>query len=344
MKKCNPFRAAGARASWLATALLAVAAAHAEQPRIMVLTSDPQYPWTPATDAGEHSDKADKALAESLIREQYRSIDAFRRQYPGQSIPVIVNGDITSQSKRSEQQKISELFATLGNELYYGLGNHDYQNNLTNAVCNLLYCAMEALDNLAHHVHSHRTRSNVLGFDMLATPYPSGGIRKEGSWSYAFTADGWDRVIQFQLNNFPEYSASMDWGFGSYSYHYRVTSSVPWLEEHLPEYSDPRVSDLVLVHTHQPDTLRTSWSGKSNDLQKLLKRHKVAAIFAGHLHERMGRYDRGGADDIPVFLSGSASQRTYLIVEHWPESKQLKVYGVRDNTPAHRELIGQIDL
>lgn len=341
MKKCNPFRAAGARASWLATALLAVAAAHAEQPRIMVVTSDPQYPWTPATDAGEHSDKADKALAESLIREQYRSIDAFRRQYPGQSIPVIVNGDITSQSKRSEQQKISELFATLGSGLYYGLGNHDYQNNLTNAVCKLLYCAMEALDNLSHHVHSHRIRSNVLGFDMLATPYASGGILKQGSWSYAFKADGWDRVIQLQLNNFPEYSASMDWGFGPYSYHYRVTSSVPWLQTHLPDYSNPRVSDLILVHTHQPGKLRTS---SSNDLQRLLKRHKVAAIFAGHLHERMGRYDRGGPDDIPVFLSGSASQRTYLIVEHWPDSKQLKVYGVRENAPANRELIGQIDL
>lgn len=328
----------------VAIGLCLVGAASAETPRIMVVTSDPQYPWTPATDAGEHSDKADKALSEALIREQYESIAAFRRSYPGQHIPVIVNGDLTSQAGLKEQEKIHDLLGLLGDEVYYGLGNHDYENNLDNAVCKVVtHCAIDALDNLAQHVHRHRQRGHVTDFDYQAL---GGGLfrglQKQGSWSYAFTPEGWEQVLNLQLNNAPNYAATIQWGFGSSSYHYNVTPSTPWLARKLPRWSTPGGYDFLLVHVHKPDDLRTGFRGPS-PFQTMLTTHRVAAVFAGHYHEDMGYYG-GSFGGPPVFLSGSASQRTYLIVEHWPQSRKLRVYGVRDNDPAKRELIREIDV
>ncbi|MDQ7997598.1 MAG: metallophosphoesterase [Luteibacter sp.] len=318
--------------------------AYAETPRIMVITSDPQYPWTPATDDGEHSDLADKTLAEALIREQYESIAAFRRNYPGQHIPVIVNGDLTSQAAPSEQEKIHDLLGLLGDEVYYGLGNHDYQNNLTNFVCSALtHCAIDALDNLAQHVRRHRQNGRVTDFDYAA--FAGGlftGLRKEGSWSYAFTPDGWEQVLNLQLSNSPGYAATINWGAGPAGYRYEVTPSTPWLTRHLPRWSTPGAYDFLLVHVHKPDEFSTGFRAPT-PLQAMLATHRVAAVFAGHYHGRMGYYS-GGFGAPPVFLSGSASQRTYLIVEHWPESKKLKVYGVRENDPARRELIREIDV
>ena len=54
----------------------------------------------------------------------------------------------------------------------------------------------------------------------------------------------------------------------------------------------------------------------------------------------MGRY--GSLGNVPIFLSGSASQRTYLIVEHDTDAEVLRVYGVRENKPEQKQLIDTV--
>jgi len=319
----------------LAAILLAasITHAHAETPARMVVTSDPQYPWTDETDRGGDTDQA---LAEALVREQYESIVRFRAAYPLQTIPVIVNGDLTSHGFVWEHQKMDELLRILGDNVYLGLGNHDYENNLRNNVpCKVLTCAMESLDLLSAHVRGHQQKNRILGMDQRTYGWGH-AVGKSGSWAYGFLADGWRRTVNIQLNNSPTFTADIF----SARYEYHVTSSVPWLEQKLAEWDQPLAADFVLLHTHKP----YAWTnGPSDALRALMGKHRVKAVFAGHFHRDMGvEYARDQWGDVPVFISGSASQRTYLIVEHWPESRLLKVYGVRNNDWQHMQLLKEI--
>lgn len=322
----------------LAATLLATgfATAHAETPAIMVVTSDPQYPWTDETDRGGDTDNA---RAEALVREQYQSIVRFREAHPFQRIPVVVNGDLTSHGFVWEHQKMDELLRILGDNVYLGLGNHDYQNNLSNNVpCRILTCAMESLDLLSTHVRGHQMKNRVLGVDQRTYDAGGGAIGKQGSWAYGFIADGWNRVVNVQLNNAPTYSADIY----SARYEYHVTPSVPWLAEKLPAWDQPSTADFVLLHAHKP----SYWTNPpSAELVELIGKHRVKAVFAGHFHRDMGvDFFPSFWGLVPVFNSGSASQRTYLIVEHWPESRLLKVYGVRNNDWQSKELLKEVEV
>jgi Calcineurin-like phosphoesterase. len=327
----------------LAAALLAACSlpAYAETPEIMVVTSDPQYPWSAEADRGGHTDDA---VAEALVREQYESIASFRRAHPLQRIPVIINGDLTSNGVIFQHQKIQELFGILGQHYYFGLGNHDYENNLNdgNKACLLAYCATDSLNILSRHVTG--MGDAVVDFD-LRSRAESGKVIKEGSWSYAFKAVGWKHSVNLQVNNSPDYAVDLSTfsGFLQPTL-YRITPSVDWLLE-TSRKAIERGARFTFIHSHKPNAWYTSWSDPSSSLAARAARAGAKAIFAGHYHEDMGvqRVMTGMGGSIPLFISGSASQRTYLIVEHWPESRKIKVYGVRNNDPSTRELLEEID-
>ncbi|MRB85060.1 hypothetical protein GH851_31620, partial [Bacillus thuringiensis] len=61
----------------------------------LIITSDPQYPWTPAMDDGnsKESENEKKRVSENLIREQYNNINSYVSSHG--VAPVIINGDIT---------------------------------------------------------------------------------------------------------------------------------------------------------------------------------------------------------------------------------------------------------
>jgi predicted phosphodiesterase len=330
-----------------ATLLAACAgAAHAEIPQIMVVTSDPQYPWTEVTDQGGPTDNV---RAEALVREQYESIVALRRAHPGQRIPVIINGDLTSHGQFFEHQKINELFAILGDNFYYGLGNHDYENNLrNNHACAFAYCATDSLDNLARHVTGLGDR--VHAFDLRTRAEPgglAGRLVKEGSWSYAFKADGWPDTLQLQLNNSPDYAADLSTFSGFlHPVRYNVTASADWLVAQSRNALQRGEARFTLAHVHKPEGWRGPWSQPEASLAAKAAAAGVKAIFSGHYHMDMGvKYvPISPGDTLPLFNSGSASQRTYLVVEHWPEARRVKVYGVRNNDPSQKELLAAFDV
>jgi len=328
----------------LASVLLATAAltAFAETPEIMVVTSDPQYPWTDVTDEGGPTDNA---VAEALVREQYESIAAFRKAHPQQRIPVIINGDITSHGFFFEHQKINELFGILGDNFYYGLGNHDYENNLrNNKVCEFAYCATDSLDNLTKHVIGHGDR--VRAFD-LRSRGENGRVIKEGSWSYAFKADGWRSTLQLQLNNSPTYEADLSTYAGVLQpVNYRVTPSTEWLLDQSRSALASGDATFTFAHAHKPDHWSGLWGAYEQGLAAKASAVGIRAIFAGHYHKDMGvQYVQiGPRDHLPLFTSGSASQRTYLVVEHWPESKKVKVFGVRNNDPSAMTLLDEFEV
>ncbi|NID04116.1 phosphoesterase [Luteibacter jiangsuensis] len=338
-----PGRVAAALALAFATA--AFAPASQADIRTMIVTSDPQYPWTPSSDTDEAESEADRdERSRALIEEQYRSIAAYRAARPGQDIPVFINGDITAYGHGWQRSVMAELLQILGDNVHIGLGNHDYANNIRASDGGGCYnngCARDSIDGLVQHVTRKREK---VAFDFATQPGVFGDDY-EGSLAYAVRAPGMDRVLNVQLNNYPSYEVTFDSYAALRKSRYRITSSVPWLENLLktnltvPPYGKPsdRPFDFAIVHMHNADA-----DGANFEFASMVASNDVAAIFAGHLHAWAGQYgDIGG---VPVFLSGSASRRTYLIVEHDTDASELRVYRVSDNDPDRKTLAGRVHI
>jgi calcineurin-like phosphoesterase family protein len=307
----------------------------------MIVTSDPQYPWTERTDRSiPESDEERDRRSEALITEQYNSIAAYRAARPGEDIPVFVNGDITAYGHGAEIKVMERLLPLLGDNVHLGLGNHDYENNIRRddgSGCFANWCARESITRFAKHVNR---KPGKVAFDFSTSPGAFETVYT-GSLAYAVEAPGLDRVLSIQLNNYPDYQVTFEATEGLGVGRYEIESSLPWLT-HLfetrldkPRFGDwnDRDYDFALVHMHDPD-------GHNGEFERLVTKADVPAIFAGHLHRDMGRYRNIG--DVPVFLSGSASQRTYLIVEHDTDAGVLRVFGVRDNQPELKTLIDTV--
>jgi len=310
--------------------------------RTMIVTSDPQYPWTSKTDAKlPESDAQTQAESERLIEEQYRSIAAYRAARPDQQIPVFINGDLTAYGHGWQRAVMERMYRILGDNVHLGLGNHDYANNIREADGSGCYnngCARDSINDLVRHV---RNKRSTVAFDFADM---SQGLFKKsyyGSLGYAVETPGLERVLNVQLNYHPTYTVSFDTTEKLRPAHYEIVSSLPWLDglldTHLsvPRYGTPadRAYDFAILHMHDP--LEDAW-----ELEGLPDREHIAAIFGGHIHALMGRYPN--ENGIPIFLSGSASQRTYLVVEHDTDAAVLRVYGVYRNDPERKQLLSVV--
>lgn len=117
--------------------------------------------------------------------------------------------------------------------------------------------------------------------------------------------------------------------------HYKLLlycENLPWLRNRLAIARNE--GRIIIVNVHQTGRLNQTYIN-------LFQEFGVVAIFGGHLHFSLGRM--GSAGGIPVFLSGSASQRTYLTLEHYPN--ELRIFSVRCNDwQGHRQLIHTIPI
>jgi hypothetical protein len=336
----NPFTR---RALTLAIALAALtfAANAAADVQTMIVTSDPQYPWTDLTDRGTpESDSERDRRSEALITEQYQSIAAYRAARPGEDIPVFINGDLTAYGHGNQRSVMARLLPILGDNVHLGLGNHDYENNVrkeNGSGCYNNGCARDSIGDLVRHVTN---KAGKVAFDYSVTPGVFTTLY-QGSLAYAVDARGLDRVLNIQLNNYPDYKVTFETTQGIGKGRYEIEASLAWLNNLIetrlekPAFGDwnDRDYDFGIVHMHDP----TMFDG---DFARLIMNADIAAVFAGHLHRNMGRY--GSIGNVPVFLSGSASQRTYLIVEHDTDVGVLRVYGVRENDPERKQLIDTV--
>ena len=90
---------------------------------------------------------------------------------------------------------------------------------------------------------------------------------------------------------------------------------------------------------HKPNDFMGDWSQEKR-FRDMIDKYEVTAIFAGHLHGHGGAiwYTNG----VPGFISGSASQQTYLIASFSEDRKNLHVYAVDNNQWQKRELIATV--
>lgn len=301
-------------------------------PMDMVFTSDPQYPWTEKTDAGEtQTDSYRDSRSKWLIETQYDDIANFRQNFGGASrVPVMINGDITAYGHGWQRSVVKPILdSKLLGQYDYGLGNHDYENNVNDCLFN--NCAAGSVEDFMERYAGKNGRADSIDVQLTE----EGTIIKKLSGSLAYSKNFGD-VHMVQLNNEPTYSVS----FTAYNWlvpkSYHLRGSLDWLEQDLKAARER--GQIIILNMHKP-----RWDGNAQQLSrfsKMIKDYKVTAVFAGHFHWFSGQYKSASSEfgDVPLFLSGAASQRTYLIASFSKERDELKIYRVTGNNWPSRQL------
>ena len=306
------------------------AAASVDAPRYLVFVSDPQYPWSDLTDAGL-PDPGDKR-AEELIEAQYSDIASFRKVNGGAiQVPVMINGDITAFGHGAERSYMRSVFEEKLEGVYdYGLGNHDYENNIDDCKFPENNCAAGSIMELKERYWGK------VDMDLFARI--EGGVKIfYGSLAYSKTVVD---VHLIQLNNEPTYLVNFSSGFPLNRIAFEIADALDWLERDLRRAHSQ--GKIIILNMHKPER----WKGSDEQIARfraMIERYKVSAIFAGHFHTEPGLYQgwnlRDYFGDVPVFLSGGASNQTYLIADIALDRKTLKVHQVNGNNwPSRKEI------
>ncbi|KAA0975674.1 metallophosphoesterase [Pseudomonas sp. ANT_H12B] len=303
-------------------------------PRHLIFTSDPQYPWTESSDYGwDESGSEKEKRSQWLIETQYADVASFRRHYSSEQtlIPVMINGDMTAFGHGGQRSMTrSILDKQLGRDYDYGLGNHDYENNVDD--CFLNNCAAGSIVDFNERYFGKLSTLDVRKSD-------EGTIKKGVFGSLAYSK-GFGDVHLVQLHNEPTYSTTFtayDWGTPT---GYHISDALGWLEEDLK--AARRNGKIIILNMHKPER----WKGSSEQIARfktMIERYKVTAVFAGHLHTEPGTFTgwnrRDYFGEVPVFLSGGASSQTYLIADIARDRQTMKVHQVSGNDwPSRKEI------
>ncbi|MGH8335134.1 MAG: metallophosphoesterase family protein [Pseudomonas fluorescens] len=307
-------------------------------PERLIFTSDPQFPWTESSDHGWEESSSDKEKRSRwLIETQYSDVADFRKnfnQYPGR-IPVMINGDMTAFGHGGQRSTTKSILdEQLGGLYDYGLGNHDYENNVNDCSFPENNCAAGSIVEL-----KDKYWGEVKSFD-LAARIEGGTKIYYGSLAYSRSVGD---VHLIQLNNEPTYSVNFSSGFFWGRVGFEVSDSLDWLERDMQRARNQ--GKIILLNMHKPDR----WKGSPEQIARfkaMIKQYEVTAVFAGHLHNSPGQYyGWNRADyfgDVPVFLSGGASSQTYLIASFAQDRKTLTVHQVNGNKWPSRKAIETI--
>ncbi|MDA1775203.1 metallophosphoesterase [Bacillus cereus] len=327
----------------------------------IVITSDPQYPWTPCTDGYDWPDgnidgthcktpvaktcTAYDKDSENLINEQYDSINSYANTVGKDKISVIINGDITNYGHGNQWNKMLSIFKTQfynkNITYYYGLGNHDMLNNQKrkgSEGCANDGCFRDSIYHMYGKDHNSRDQPNV-PYEYSYEVKPIGSNSRRGSFSYYFDCRN---ILCIQLNNFPTMPDHYSDGD---KLHFTTKNVISWLKNILDNRKGP-----VIINLHSPDN---SWRDRGGDgepenmmanqqfVNFINEYNNIVAIFAGHYHYTTGRYPSRYGFKAPMFLSGSAMFKSYLILEQY--NNRLEIYLVCGNNWSKKTLIDTIN-
>lgn len=283
-----------------------------------VIISDTQYPRTEESDG-------DTEGSGQLIRAQIAAVKAYRNANGGlQNVPLFLNGDITEYGHGWQWEAMRGLLTEMS-PVYYGLGNHDYDNNIrlpSGQGCYNNGCAHDSLSWFKDDVQGW----GVDAFDQRETG-EGNALRQDyyGSYSYSKTIGNFKFI---QLNNHYNFTVNFSTfqNFERKTYH--ITSSLDWLEAQLKQAMSSK--KFVVINMHRPPGDSTMGSQADRDrFDRLVNEYNVVAIFHGHSHVS-ARDDNIG--QVPVFDSGAAFKKTFLVAEYSGENGQFRVQQANDNT------------
>ncbi len=286
----------------------------------MIFASDPQWPWTAKTDNSETQSQSDKEKEATTLNENHVACMNSLANSLGSVKGVIINGDLTAFGHAGELEKFKSIYSKVKVPLYLGLGNHDYANNVDDCYENV--CANNMVEYMIDHIKS-KGAVNADYKQSTAYQFPNIETTITGSLSYS-----WDigNVHFIQLHNYPVYQRQWS-NYVSVGAAKRktvkITTALNWLAADLAKAR--QAGKIIILNFHDTDEHWGDFAKQgelatfSNQFKDILIRYNVAAVFAGHYHDKVGRHDyaRRALPDYastPVFYCGSASQSHFLLV------------------------------
>ena len=213
----------------------------------IIVTADPQYPWSCYDSYTE--DCNDQSQAKMDLDIMVSSMNRLKHRLGSNKVlGVIINGDLTAYGhgwQLSQYKKFFDEDLEINN--YSGLGNHHIQNNVNdcfenNCSTNMVNYLKDKMDQLA---------ISSFDYDESKTYYHFPSFRKTHTGSYAYS---WEigNVHFIQLNNYPGYSTKWNgWNFAKARRdYYTITSSYHWLENDLQKATAN--GDRIIINCHQP--------------------------------------------------------------------------------------------
>jgi cytolysin (calcineurin-like family phosphatase) len=327
----------------------------------MVFMSDPQFGWGESklryTDAYRTWDDSSAGMAVSMT--------SLRMPLSGQSWGgVVVNGDITNTGDDWQLDKFDDTFGRRFDNIYPGLGNHDYDNYIGSS------------DNRAVFNWYDKYVSGAPGLNAYDISEESGpaGSRTKYKGSLAYSWDIGD-VHFVQLNNYPSYRTK-----GNADVEFDISDSLDWLANDLKTRGARKRIVLnmhsLLAASFGPwdcestcasmpaDEKRTEAQHSTNkkadyarfysivsDAHKAAK-DNIVLIFAGHLHELAGSsasYNSASAPppaylpekcegwhsylDAPLFYTGGSQYSVHLLVDFDPSGITVQTIDSKFGVP-----------
>ncbi|CAI0915377.1 TPA: RICIN domain-containing protein [Serratia marcescens] len=263
-----------------------------------IVASDPQ-PWRldgMPGDKGDPNSSKNQTPWRNVVYPTYESMKSIGASF------AMINGDMTEFGRESTWNDTKTAYEKAGMQIFFGLGNHDYQNNLGDCAdsisTNKDRCAINSLDHLRMSV-LYQSPITVTNFD--ASP-PDKTHKITGSLSYSFNYKG---VHFVQLNNYPEYSINKTLIYGCKGCTtYYITNSLSWLDADLAKATAD--GQKIVLNMHQ--------TGPTENLKKILGKYKIAALFSGHLHKQYFVPSLSDLNNIPQFVSDALFHGGYYKV------------------------------
>lgn len=309
-------------------------------PFTMILASDCQLPW--GTDPGCTGDTGDCEIEHGRRTNQWftkamndvQSLDRWPDvvlNSGGRLVEaprgVIMNGDLTAfwhpwqvdMYRQHYDPAHADADPDVLQQPYFpGLGNHDYANNVddcwgSDPIDWARYGANSCAAQAVRYMRGAVGCGTVSNFD--ASVIDSFDV---SSMAYSWDLGGWHFV---QLHNYATYTVP---GLS-------VSDSIEWLANDLERATADGQRIAINMHDHGQH-----WSMTDAGFQEAIRETNLVVLFAGHLHSVSGRYGSIPNTDIPVYLSGSADTKLFLVVEFGDDYYSVGSVETADGIPRWR--------
>jgi len=240
---------------------------------------------------------------------------------------LVINGDLTYFGDDVDFETFERFYSIANSEVptlrypvLFGLGNHDYENNVRDCyagTANSNECADRAMNYLRAAIScgylSNFQSASITNYDDASLAY---------SWDighYHFV----------QLNNYPTYPAV----YGKSKKDIGVQPSIPWLKKDLAQATAAGQRVVLNMHQVQVPGNDVDWTMTDSGFQDAIRGTALAAVFAGHLHGNHGFQTNVPGTGAGVFLSGSSSNHTFLVAHFAEDHITIGVISSQGGTP-----------
>ena len=295
-----------------------------------IVGADPQA-WR--LDSGDPNSSQNEDPWKGIAGQTYQSMRSLGAKF------AIIDGDMTEYGRSETWKDSKDAFSKAGIPILYGLGNHDYANNVNDCAdgFNTFYdnCALNSVNNLYTEILSQlankyqnygRNFDGLSGLNLVRADVTYDVDSDEfldrfrGSLAYSFEYGG---VHFIQLNYCPTYKVNLKNG----SFEAFINDSLNWLTDDINAalYSGYKIVLNYHDATSDHDQDQCRPSDKFLDLVK-----KVDVVFSGHTH--VTNINDANIQGVPHMTAGAIFRGDYYLVSVSSSGMTVTAYNGKTGT------------